>query len=83
MAASKPSPQKEKHLKRIAYEIMKMREYVLKNQILYSEISDKCGITRPNISRFLMNKSPEPSIITFLLISEAIGYEMTIDKTNY
>lgn len=71
---------KEKALLRIKYEIAMMHKYCKTNKISYAEISDKSGVTRPNVSRFLTMRSAEPSVITFLLISEAIGYKMKIER---
>lgn len=74
------SPAKKKASIRLNFEITKMKEYVLKNGISQSVISGKSGITQPNVWRFLNKKSPEPSALTFLMIAEAIGYEIKITK---
>lgn len=72
------SPQKEKALVRLKYQIMLMKKYMLKNQICNTEIAKKSGITAPNVWRFINSKSPEPSVLTFLMIAEAIGFEVEI-----
>lgn len=73
------SPEKQKASKRLNYEILKMKQYMLKHQICNTEIAKKSGITAPNVWRFINRKSPEPSALTFLMIAEAIGYEISIN----
>ena len=76
------SPEKQKASKRLNYEILKMKQYMLKHQICNTEIAKKSGITAPNVWRFINRKSPEPSALTFLMIAEAIGYEISINLKN-
>ena len=66
-------------LLRVTYEILMMKKYCQKNQITQQQIADKSGITQPNVWRFLNMKSAEPSIITFILIAQAIGYKVKIE----
>jgi len=73
------SPQKEKASKRLNYEIILMKKFMQKHQISNKEIAEKSGITAPNVWRFINRKSPEPSALTFLMIAEAIGYEISIN----
>lgn len=73
------SEQKQKASKRLNYEILQMKKYMLKHQISNVEIAKKSGITAPNVWRFINRKSPEPSALTFLMIAEAIGYEININ----
>lgn len=73
------SEAKQKASIRLNYEISKMKEYVLRNGISQYLISEKSGITQPNVWRFLNRKSSEPSALTFLMIAEAIGYKIEIN----
>ena len=72
------SPQKQKASVRLNSQIMKMKQFLVKNQICNTEIAKLSGITAPNVWRFINRKSPEPSALTFLMIAEAIGYEISI-----
>jgi len=74
------SPEKQKASIRLNYEILKMKRFMLKNKICNTEIAKKSGITAPNVWRFINRKSSEPSALTFLMIAEAIGYEIKITK---
>jgi len=65
--------------KRLNLEIIKMKKYMQKHQICNTEIAKKSGITAPNVWRFINRKSTEPSALTFLMIAEAIGYEISIN----
>lgn len=76
------SPEKQKASLRLNSEILKMKQYMLKNQICNTEIARKSGITAPNVWRFINRKSSEPSALTFLMIAEAIGYKVEIINTN-
>ena len=76
------SPEKQKASKRLNYEILKMKQYMLKHQICNTEIAKKSGITAPNVWRFINRKSPEPSALTFLMIAKSIGYEISINLKN-
>jgi len=64
---------------RLNYEIIQMKKYMQINKISNVEVSKKSGITTPNVWRFINRKSQEPSALTFLMIAEAIGYEISIN----
>lgn len=74
------SPEKQRASIRLKHEIMKMKRYMLLNKICNTEIAKRSGITAPNVWRFINSKSSEPSALTFLMIAEAIGYEIKITK---
>ncbi len=67
---------KQKASIQLSYIVTQMREHCRKNKIRYDEIQDKTGIK--NISRFMNNKVPTPNVITFILIAEAIGFEVNV-----
>jgi len=73
---------KSKITKRIDYEVMLMKNYCRLKKIKYSDIADKCGIPANNVSRFMNRKSPEMSMITFLLIAESIDYEFALRRVE-
>lgn len=73
------NPQKEKAIKRLNYEILLMKKYVQKNQISNKEISLKSGIPTSIIWKFINGKSKEATALTFLMIAEAIGFEININ----
>lgn len=73
---------KQKASKRLDYEILKMRQYIRLKRITHKYISEKSGVTQPNVWRFFSGKSKEPSVLTFLMITEAIGYEIKITKNE-
>ena len=73
------SEQKQKASKRLNYEILQMKKYMLKHKISNVEVAEKSGITAPNVWRFINRKSAEPSALTFLMIAEAIGFEININ----
>ena len=65
---------------RLSYEISRLRKHCKSKGIKYSEIQRKTGLG--NVSRMMTNKSPNPNFITFLLIAEAIGFEIKIELRN-
>lgn len=62
----------------IALEVVRMKKLVQQKGLTQKQISIDSGITQPNVWRFLNGKSTEPTMITFLLIAKAIGYELNI-----
>lgn len=79
MPKLKTNPTKDYAIRRLQHQILHMKKHVRKNQIHYSEISELTGITASNVWRFFAMKSKEPTAITFLLIAEAIGYNLKIE----
>lgn len=65
---------------RLSYEISRLRKHCKSRGIKYADIQKKTGLG--NISRFMNNKLQHPNFITFLLIAEAIGYEIKIEIRN-
>lgn len=70
------TPQFKSALTRLRLEVFNMKRHAKSNGITYEQIQSKTGLA--NISRFMNNKMQSPSFITFLLIAEAIGYDVKI-----
>jgi len=72
------SLEKQKASKRLQYQVLLMKKHIRLNKISIKEISIKSGIKSSIVWKFF-NVSKEPSALTFLMIAEAIGFEININ----
>lgn len=72
------SLQKEKASKRLNYEILKMKQYMQLNQISIKEVSNRSGVPSSMVWKLINKKSNHVTCLTFLMVAEAIGYEISI-----
>lgn len=73
---------KKKASIRLQYQILQMKKYIQKNQISYSDIGRDCGIHAKNVSNFINGVTKGGNALTFLIIAESIGYEISINLIN-
>lgn len=74
------NPHKDAMIKRIEYEVLKMREYARSKKMSNEDIANRVGLKPSSVWRFLNRTSPEMSMITFLLVAKGIGYDFDFKK---
>lgn len=65
--------------KRLNYQILLMKKHMQKHQISNAEVSRLIGVDTKTIWRFINRKSKGGNSLTFLMIAEAIGFEININ----
>lgn len=73
------NPQKEKAIRRLNYQVLLMKKHMRKHKISNKEVSLKSGIPTSIIWKFINGKSKEVTAFNFLMIAEAIGYEISMN----